>query len=503
MKALFGCHPVYHSQSVQAWEKRWFAANNCSYGLMQQAALAMTLQIEKTLYQKQLVHQEILVWCGQGNNAGDGYLIAKYLKQKGLHLTIYAPQAAMSQDAQRARDEAIAAGIHIYSQLPLDKNYNIHVDALFGVGLNRPLDQFSQQIITQLNTQPGFKIAIDIPSGLHPNTGVPLPIAIKADLTLSVMALKLGLVIGQAQNYVGELIELPLIPADEQLKPSAYINYNKPVLAKRQATQHKGSFGHVLVIGGHPNMGGAVMMAGEAAMASGAGKVTVMCDARHHTAIVARSPNIMLKDIAQTDVAGLSKFLAQIDVVCFGMGLGRDAWSETNFHMVVNALKQQSHIHTVIFDADALWFLAQYQHDIQLQAQWIATPHSGEAARLLACNVAEVEQDRVAAIEQLQQQYAGKWLLKGAGSLTLEQDSLGDLHLDICAFGNAGMGTAGMGDVLSGMMAGLKAQFKDEISLAEIVALHALAGDELAKQGMRGIQAQHMVDAIYQVVNLD
>lgn len=492
-------HAVYHSQAVQAWEKRWFSANNSSYGLMQQAALAMTLRIEQVLLERSFSTRTILVWCGQGNNAGDGYLIARYLKQEGFQVRIYAAQQPQSPDAIRARDEAIAIQVEVLQQLHTFAD--IHIDALFGVGLNRPLDDFSQNLIQQFNAQPGFKIAIDLPSGLHPNTGMPLPVAVRADLTLCVMALKLGLLIGQAQNYVGEVMELALIPIDDELKPGAYINYAVPVLPSRQATQHKGSFGHVLVIGGHPNMGGAVMMAGEAAMASGAGKVTVMCDARHHTAIIARSPNIMLKDIAQTDVAELVEFLAQIDVVCFGMGLGRDGWAESIFHWVLPALKQQSHVHTVILDADALWFLAQQQHETKLQQHWIATPHSGEAARLLNCIVQEIEQDRIAAIWQLQQQYGGQWVLKGAGSLTLEKDLKDQQHLEICAFGNAGMGTAGMGDILSGMMAGLKAQFKTDISIAEIVALHALAGDELAKSGMRGIQAQHMSEAIYRVVN--
>ncbi len=500
MKNIRKRHAVYHSQAVQAWEKRWFNADNTSYGLMQQAAWAMALRIEQVLMEQRNA-QRILVWCGQGNNAGDGYLIAKYLKHKGFNLHIYAPQPAVTPDAQRARTEAEKIGIEMDVELPYI-NFDIHIDALFGVGLNRPLDDFSQNLIQQFNAQSGFKIAVDLPSGLHPDTGMPLHVAVRADLTLCVMALKLGLLIGQAQNYVGEVMELALIPIDDELKPGAYINYAVPVLPSRQATQHKGSFGHVLVIGGHLNMGGAVMMAGEAAMASGAGKVTVMCDVRHHTAIISRSPNIMLKDIAQTDVAELVEFLAQIDVVCFGMGLGRDGWAESIFHWVLHALKQQSHVHTVILDADALWFLAQQQHETKLQQHWIATPHSGEAARLLNCTVQEIEQDRIAAIWQLQQQYGGQWVLKGAGSLTLQQDSQNQPHLEICAFGNAGMGTAGMGDILSGMMAGLKAQFKEDISIAEIVALHALAGDELAKEGMRGIQAQHMVGAIYKVVNV-
>ncbi len=488
--------PVYHSHSVQAWEKRWFAANNSGYGLMQQAAIAMAKHIALVIEERYLTPQCIVVWCGQGNNAGDGYLIAKYLKQAGFQVTIYAPDNASSDDAQHARQEAVDAKIDIVQQLG-NIQASIHIDALFGIGLNRLLDQAAQQLIMQFNQQQGYKIAVDIPSGLHPDTGIPMPIAIQADLTLCLMALKSGLLLAQAQNYVGQLQCLPLIPADEALQPVAYINHQPPILPLRQTHQHKGSFGHVLVIGGHVDMGGAVIMSGEAAMASGAGKVTIMCHAKHHTAILARSPNIMLKDIEAIDQDALASYLSQIDVVCFGMGLGRDTWAQAIFNKVITSLLQQTHLHTVVLDADALWFLAQQNNNLRLKQHWIATPHAGEAARLLNCSVAEIEQDRINAIKQLQQQYAGQWVLKGAGSLTLAQECL-----QICAFGNAGMGTAGMGDVLSGMMAGLKAQFKQDISIADIVALHALAGDELAKDGMRGIQAQHMNQAIYQVVNL-
>ena len=147
----------------------------------------------------------------------------------------------------------------------------------------------------------------------------------------------------------------------------------------------------------------------------------------------------------------------------------------------------------MVLDADALWFLA--LQPTRLNTKSYATPHSGEAAKLLNRSVKEIEQDRVAAIYQLQQKYAGQWLLKGAGSLILED------QLWICTAGNAGMGTGGMGDVLAGMTASLKAQFSEQIHLHEIVTLHALAGDWLAKKGMRGLQAYHMSEAVYHVVN--
>jgi len=181
-----------------------------------------------------------------------------------------------------------------------------------------------------------------------------------------------------------------------------------------------------------------------------------------------------------------------VDAVCFGMGLGRDQWAEHIYQQWFELLNQNSHLE-VVLDADGLWFLAKDQQ--RLNNHVYATPHSGEAATLLGCSAKEIEQDRIVAIQQLQQKYAGQWVLKGAGSLILEKE------LFICTQGNAGMGTGGMGDVLAGMIASLKAQFHQQIALHEIVTLHAQAGDLLAENGMRGLQAHDMGKMIYQVVN--
>ena len=491
---------VYHSTEIQAWEKRWFGSNNSSYGLMQQAALFISQNLNQEIKQRFFSKAKILVWCGQGNNAGDGYLVAVYLKQLGFDVSVYAASVPKSTDALKAYKEALDHAVTIENILK-NNSIDIHIDALFGIGLNRDLDHLSQQLIQQFNAQSGFKVAIDIPSGLHPNTGMPLPIAVHADLTYCLVGLKAGLLTGQAGEYIGRLQLLPLIPKDQHCKVLANYQLDLPNLVPRKSHHHKGSFGHVLVIGGHPNMGGAVMMSAEAAIHSGAGKVTVLCDVRHHQAILSRSPNIMVQDVEAITQQKLSELIVQIDTVCFGMGLGRDDWAKQQFIKVISALNQQRQQQTktqksYVFDADALWFLRDEHANLNIDNDYMFTPHAGEAARLLGCTAQEIEIDRVVAIKALQEKYAGQWVLKGAGSLILEYD-----NLVICGLGNAGMGTAGMGDVLAGMIAGLKGQFQDDISLADIVVLHAAAGDELAKTGMRGIQAHDMPKTIYKVIN--
>ena len=490
---------VYHSQSIQAWEQRWFAQQNSSLGLMQQAAWTISQQLIEPFNKNKI--QKIAIWCGQGNNAGDGYYIAAFLKQHGFHITVYAAELGQSLDLKQAVQYALLNRVDIQSiDYLLSENANhqeiptfdCHIDALFGIGLNRMLDQKWQSIIQLFNSQIGLKIAIDIPSGLHANTGQALPSAIQADQTFTILGYKAGLFTGQGKEYVGKLHLVSLIPIDAELKPLAYLSSEKIVLPKRQAFGHKGSYGHVLVVGGHTDMGGAVIMSAEAAFHAGAGKVSVVCHAKHHQAILARSPNIMVRDINALDEKTIQHLLTQIDAVCFGMGLGRDEWAEQVYLEWFNLLNQSSHLE-VVLDADGLWFLA--KHPQKLNTHVYATPHSGEAATLLGCKPADVEQDRIVAIHNLQQKYAGQWVLKGAGSLILEDE------LFICTQGNAGMGTGGMGDVLAGMIASLKAQFHEQVALHEIVSLHAQAGDLLAENGMRGLQAHEMGKMIYKVVN--
>lgn len=482
--------PVYHSRDLQAWEQRWFDRQNSSYGLMQQVAWGIAQQVIPLLEQKRL--KQVALCCGQGNNAGDGYLLASYLKQAGFQVDIYAAEPGPSPDLAQAVQAARQLAIPTYQGFNFRQDYAVYIDALFGIGLDRELDQGWQQIIRWFNQQQGLKIALDLPSGLHANTGQPLAVAVKADYTFTVLGLKAGLLTGQGKEYAGQVQVITAIPPDPELRQIAQLSSTQVQLPKREAFGHKGCYGHVLVIGGHAHMGGAVIMAAEAAFAAGAGKVTIVCDVRHHTAILSRAPNIMVRDINALDVGQRQSLIHQVDAVCFGMGLGRDLWAEQQYDSWFDLIRQSGL--ELVLDADALWFLARQPQ--VLNSQSYATPHPGEAATLLGCSAADVEADRIGSIQQLQQKYQGQWVLKGSGSLILQD------QLYICHAGNAGMGTGGMGDVLAGMIASLKAQFGENIHLHEIVTLHALAGDVLARGGERGLQAKDMKQAIYQVVNL-
>lgn len=483
---------VYHSHEIQAWERRWFSQQNSAFGLMQQAAWSIAQHLLQLFQNNYPEVKTIAVWCGHGNNAGDGYCIASYLKQSGYAVEIFAAEIGTSTDLKQAIQLAEQNQLKIHSDFDLQASFDCHIDALFGIGLNRDLDQAWQTIIQNFNTQTGIKIAVDLPSGLNANTGQPQPIAVKVDYTFTILGLKAGLFTGLGKEYSGQIETISLIPTDSALKAVAQLAPQQIQLPQRQAFGHKGSYGHVLVVGGHADMGGAVILAAESAFCAGAGKVSIVCHQKHHTAILARSPNIMVKDINVLTEDGIQSLINHVDAVSFGMGLGRDDWAEQQFSKWFKPICASTHLQ-VVFDADALWFLA--TQNTEISSNTYLTPHPGEAAKLLDCSIAEIESDRIAAIHRLKKKYSGNWVLKGAGSLILED------KLWICTAGNPGMGTGGMGDVLAGMIASLKAQFAENVQLHDIVTLHAQAGDYLAQQGVRGLQAQHMVHAVYRVIN--
>lgn len=455
-------HGVYDADTIRRWEQNWFAISS-SYALMRQVAYLMACQIKNHLRTLGIHHGRVVAVCGVGNNGGDGYLVAYHLHQMGFDVNVFAPKLPISDDCQRARQQA-----HQVAMCEMDglRRADVVIDGLFGIGLDRALSDDDVALIHAINERP-HKIALDVPSGLS-GSGYPLPVAVMADLTLCVIAPKVALLTGRGRTYAGQILPITVLPPDETCLPVAVLDTLPINIPTRQSHAHKGDFGHVHVIGGHPNMGGAVMMAGESAMAVGAGKVSVVCHQRHHSAILSRSPNVMVSDIDVWEVADLGR----ADVVAFGMGLGRDAWAKAQFLKFGTWLKQSPNTPTIL-DADGLYWLAEFPQ--KLSHHIICTPHSAEAGRLLGVSADEVEQDRLGAIHELQANHGGSWVLKGAGTLSLERGTLA-----VCPYGNPKMATAGMGDVLSGVIAGLKAQ---GVSLSDCVKLHAKAGDELAKGG--------------------
>ncbi len=557
---------LYSSQQLYAMEQAWFAQGYDSFALMQQAAWQMTqkiIHLEEENYQQVISSaltganictnsnrvQRASVWVGHGNNGGDGWLIAHYLQQAGWQVQVVTvginildknAQTQTITDAQKAQQIALNASVlhQQFADNSHDHNANVFVDALFGIGLDRkPTGIYKQAIETfnraaDNNLYNSLVVAVDIPSGLQASTGQVFDnLAIQADITLCLIARKFGLHTKDGMDYAGTIIDVPLIPY-LAVTPFATLLNTPQRLPVRRQNSHKGSYGHVLVIGGNQvngsqGMGGAAILAATSAMVMGAGKITVACHNAFHGALITALPDAMTIDLHDQD--GVIALIKEASIVAIGMGLGRDKKAKALFISYLQATMQQGH--ALIIDADGLYHLASLQADgdkLVNQLRGYAkthrvclTPHSGEAARLLNKQVVEIENDRLAAIKQCAEIYGGDWVLKGAGSLVLEQ---GEAY--ICAVGNAGMATAGMGDVLSGVATGLLAQqdLADQPrNLCQAVLIHGLAGDWLTKEsshlvknkgntnakannqyliGQRSLQAQDMPVAIDQIMQL-
>lgn len=526
---------LYTPKQVYAMERIWFEKGNISYSLMQQAAWQIAHWVNQNIVARaypQLDEKDrpyiaentaltACVWVGSGNNGGDGWLVAYYLKQMGAKVSVIEVAQASTDDAKSAKNQAIQSGITVYpfsegQYQSVVADADLYIDALFGIGLDRIPTQACAKAIMAINERKRYQadrlnvLSIDIPSGLLASTGQVFEgCAVKADVTLCLVARKLGLHIKDAADYCGQIIDIPLIPSALNQPPVAWLQYQATPLIQRENNTHKGSFGHALIIGGNQvdgsqGMGGATILSATTAFATGVGKLTVACHTAFHSSLIGSVPNAMSLDLHNTQA--VKALIEQSDTIAIGMGLGRD---ELSLRLFAEYLQHSLELgKDLIIDADGLYHLATLADETpQLIEQLIAhaklnevwyTPHSGEAARLLNTKAIEVEADRLAALSSLQNKYHGSWLLKGAGSMVMSNQ-----QVYVCGAGNPGMATAGMGDVLSGLAAGLLAQStlaKSTRSLQQAVMLHAMAGDKLQHtKGAWAVQANDMPEKVGEI----
>ncbi len=434
-----------------------------------------------------------VVLCGAGNNGGDGYVIARLARQRGCRVRVCAlvDPALLTGDAATAFQDYAAAGGTLQSFGPdFLTDADLVIDALLGIGLTRPVTGIFRAAIDAVNAAGRPVVAVDIPSGLDASTGLPAGAAVRADLTVTFVGRKLGLYLGDGPSYTGELLfaDLGIPPAVVEragLGGQATLSLFGPPelrrwLPRRAATAHKGHFGHVLVIGGNTGMSGAVRLAGEAALRSGAGLVSVATRPAHAALLPLVRPELMCHGVSAPEE--LAPLLARATVVALGPGLGQDDWARGLLAAVLATALP------LVLDADALNLLA--ESGVR-RADWILTPHPGEAGRLLSRSSADVQRDRPGALKALLARYGGTAVLKGSGTLVGEAG-----HRPwLIASGNPGMATAGMGDVLTGVIAGLVAQAgapgADIAAAAAFV--HGAAGDAAAQSGQRGLVASDVL----------
>ena len=489
------------------------------FTLMQSAA---SIAFNK-LMEKWPQTRHVQVFAGAGNNAGDGYLLASLAKVQGLStevITLSDPEK-LQGDAKLAAQWAVKQQVVIthFSDFDVehkkDHAHPVVVDALLGIGLDRKVTGNYAKAIEFINKADRPVLAIDIPSGLSADTGACLGVAVKANVTVTFIGLKQGLLTNQAGDYVGELIfhrlDVPdqVFTSESSPKPAAQridINSTSAMLAPREAASHKGSHGHVLVIGGDSSFGGAVIMAAEAAVRSGAGLVSVITRSAHRPALLARRPEVMVLG-TEDDNTNIDDLISKATTIVIGPGLGRGSWARCLMQKALYA--QISADRPLVIDADALHLLAEKREQGSAEKgagikrdNWILTPHPGEAAALLNRSISEIQGDRYAAVRQLNATWGGACLLKGSGSLICTAEK-SQQKLFLCSEGNAGMATGGMGDVLSGIVGSLVAQGNSlESSLCAGVCIHGEAADlSMQADGQRGMAATDLMPFIRQLVN--
>jgi NAD(P)H-hydrate epimerase len=438
--------------------------------------------------------RSVTVLCGPGNNGGDGYVVARVARAQGLraHVVALGDPVQLSQDARRAYDDFVTAGGRCEPWSPALLGSDVIVDALYGSGLARAVTGDTATMIEAVNLSGRPVVAVDIPTGLHADSGAVLGAAVRASLTVTFIGRKLGQYLGAGPEYVGHIVFDSLqVPADTYAvaTPQARLLDDADVraaLPRRRRIAHKGDHGHVLVIGGGPGMPGAARLAGEAALRSGAGLVTLAVHPAN-VGVVGARPELMC--VATRTAADLAPAMARATIVAVGPGLGQSDWAHELFTAAIASGTP------LVVDADALNMLAAAPRRCE---RWALTPHPGEAARLLGTGSADVQSDRLGAARQLQSRYGGTVVLKGAG--TVVHGAVG--VPGICDRGNPGMATGGMGDVLTGVIAGIAAQCADlDLAARAGVLVHAQAGDLAARRGERGLLASDVLDQVRACVN--
>lgn len=481
--------PVCRTAEIRALEAE-AAARQPEPPLMERAGLAAAELARSILADG----QRVLVVAGPGNNGGDGFVVARHLKSWWYAVTVLftGPEQKLAPDAAAALAAWRSVGGTTTDRWAQGMRPDLIVDALFGIGLARPLEGATAELVMRMNGSGAPVLALDVPSGLHADTGRVLGIAVEADHTATFIALKPGLLTLDGPDHSGELHVFDLGLDRPGNLPGHVLDLSilQTALPPRRNNTHKGSFGNAGIIGGADGMVGAALLAGRAALKLGAGRTFVGC--LSGASVDAAQPELMLRPAA--DVVALDG----LSVLAVGPGLGP---SDAGRTLVASAIGRDV---PLLLDADALNLVAADPRLAEAVARrsgdTLLTPHPAEAARLLGCTTAEVQSDRIANALLLAERHHAAIVLKGAGSVC----ALPNGQWFINPSGNPGLASAGMGDVLAGIIAALVAQGCPPVTaLLAGVHLHGLAGDRLREAigGPVGITASEVTDAARAILN--
>ena len=476
---------LYTTAQVRTLDQDAIAGGIAGIELMERAARAALDVLRRRWPQA----RTLCVVCGPGNNGGDGFLLAALACMAGMRAHVVALSETSTGDAALARERCVREGGQVMVALSLPDG-DVYVDALFGSGLNRAPAGDAAKLIAALNAQSRPVLALDVPSGLDADAGAAFDPCVRAAATVCFVGWKRGMFTAQGADQCGERTLATLdIPAHAyaQAQPDATLLAPR-TLPPRARDNHKGRQGHVLAIGGDLGAGGAVRMCGEAAARVGAGLVSIATREANVGAILSARPELMPHGVHVP--RNLEPLLARASVLAVGPGLGQEEWGRGLWNSALDAGKP------LVLDADGLNLLAVTPR--ALPPTCVLTPHPGEAARLLGIAGSEIQADRFAAVRALAGKYRAVVVLKGAGSLVADAGG----RVAVCPWGNPGMASGGMGDVLTGVIAGLLAQGLGTWEAACLgVGLHARAGDLAARAGERGLLASDLFPYLRALVN--
>lgn len=490
---------LYSAEQVRELDRLAIEAHAIpGYSLMQRAA-KFSYQVLK---EKWPTVNSIAVICGAGNNAGDGYVLAKLASEDGKQVVVVNMFGAekLNGDAEKAYADLLTTNIRPIGFSNFDiSEVDVVVDALFGTGLDRDVEGECHDLIEHINDTVCPVLSIDIPSGLNANTGSIMNIAIRADITATFIGLKQGMFTNDGPSVSGDIqfddLAVPKEVYREMQQAKGRhtanrleLNMLNDVLEPRSRNSHKGHFGHVLVVGGDAGYLGAARMAAEAAGRVGAGLISVATRATHASLLSNVRPEIMSHAVESLD--DLLPLMKRATVIAIGPGLGQSEWAKALFARVLESKLP------LVIDADALNLLTE---EARASKNWVLTPHPGEAARLLQTDSKTIQADRFSCATKLHHKYPGPVVLKGCGTVIADSEG----RLSVCNAGNPGMSSGGMGDVLTGVIAGLIAQGIDINQAAKLgVCVHATAADRAASSGERGLLAMDLMPHLRNLVNL-
>ena len=469
--------------------------------LMERAALK-TFEFIRSKFPNRI---KVLVAVTGGNNGGDGIALARMLSQFGDDVEVYYIDENGHQSEGFTKQYEIAKKLQIrFIDELVESGYDVVVDALFGVGLCRAISGKHEETVRMLNDLKGFKLAIDIPSGVDAYTGFIRGVAFKADATVTFGLMKLGLMRGIGTEYSGQVevvgIGFPK-QAVEYVSPKLYTYELKDIdhlLPSRRADTHKGSYGKVGIIGGSNNMAGAVLFSAEAAYRMGCGLVKVCTDEVNREIVQTKLPEALLDTYNREDKLSIEKSIWAMmdwaDVLVVGPGIGQTEAASTIVKQVLRYYER-----TVVLDADGLNILSKNMDLLtETRSQIVITPHLLEMSRLCGLTTSEIKEKMMETAQNFAQEHKLTVVLKD--SRTIVSDGSAQAYLNWT--GNNGMATGGTGDVLSGMIVGLIAQGMEPFEAAKLgVYLHGLAGEKAAMSvGCYSMLAGDIVKSITKVL---